>query len=81
MSSEKLIEEAFDATFSRPVGTVFPTFFIGVGGCGSGIVKGIRDHLVARPDFEERYKNLVHFMLFDTDKDDLAEMKGCRDFS
>ncbi len=74
--TEQSINEKYDETFTRPIGTVFPTFFIGVGGCGSSIIMEIRKHLTARPDWKERYENLVHFMAFDTDKDDLAEMKG-----
>ena len=65
--TEQSINEKYDETFTRPIGTVFPTFFIGVGGCGSSIIMEIRKHLTARPDWKERYENLVHFMAFDTD--------------
>ena len=68
------IDEKDDKTYKKPVGTVFPTFFVGVGGCGSGIVQNIRKFVTSRPDYEQRYKKLVHFMAFDTDQDDLKDL-------
>ena len=71
---QNIIDESDDKTYKKPVGTVFPTFFVGIGGCGSGIVQNIRKFVTSRPDYEQRYKKLVHFMAFDTDQDDLKDL-------
>ena len=70
---QELIEEKKDRTFSSPAGALHPTFFIGIGGCGSKIVQNIRGYVKGMTD-ARRYDNLVHFMAFDTDAGDLKAL-------
>lgn len=71
---QAIIEEKHDKTYARPTGAVYPTFFVGIGGCGCEIVQKIRDLLASRSDFRERYEKLVQFIAIDTDMDDLNRL-------
>ncbi|MBM4355885.1 MAG: hypothetical protein FJ109_19205, partial [Deltaproteobacteria bacterium] len=68
------ISEREDRTYARPVGAVYPTFFVGVGGCGSEIVQRIYNLLSSRSDFKDRYEKLIQFVAIDTDMDDLNQL-------
>jgi len=67
------VNEQYDRTYAQPVGAVFPTFFVGVGGCGCQIVQRIKEMLASRED-KDRYSKLVQFVGIDTDQDDLKEL-------
>ena len=73
-TNQSTINEENDRTYNRPVGAVYPTFFIGVGGCGCEIIQKIKTMLSNRPDYKDRYSKLVQFIAIDTDMDDLKEL-------
>jgi hypothetical protein len=50
---------------------VVPTLFVGLGGCGCRMVMRVAWHLRQRPDYRERYADLVKFALVDTNINDL----------
>ncbi|MFB6264513.1 MAG: tubulin-like doman-containing protein [Bradymonadaceae bacterium] len=54
---------------------VSPTLFVGLGGCGCQIVARVAEHLKQRPDYEERYSDLVKFGLVDTNINDLESYR------
>lgn len=54
---------------------ITPTLFIGLGGCGLKIVKRVKEHLMTRPDYEERYRALTKFTAFDTNINDLEKAR------
>lgn len=59
-----------DELITKP-SAVSPTLFVGLGGCGCQIVARVAEHLTRRPDFAERYRELVKFVLVDTNINDL----------
>lgn len=50
-----------------------PTFFIGLGGSGGRVVDVLARRLVVEPHWE-RFKDLIHFVVVDTDANDLARL-------
>jgi hypothetical protein len=58
---------------------VSPTLFVGLGGCGCRIVTRVADHMRSRPDFKERYQDLVKFALVDTNVNDLEAQRETAD--
>jgi len=58
---------------------VSPTLFVGLGGCGCKLVKRVAEHLHRRPDYGERYKELVKFALVDTNVNDLEAHREIAD--
>lgn len=58
-----------------PPSMITPTLFIGLGGCGLKIVKRVKEHLMGRPDYEERYRDLTKFAAFDTNINDLEKAR------
>lgn len=63
-----------DELLTKP-SDVSPTLFVGLGGCGCRIVTRVAEHLRRRPDFAERYKDLVKFALVDTNVNDLEQQR------
>lgn len=47
------------------------TLFVGLGGCGCRMVARVARHLQSQPDFGEHYRDLVKFVLVDTNVNDL----------
>ncbi|MCC6622012.1 MAG: hypothetical protein IT385_12190 [Deltaproteobacteria bacterium] len=52
-----------------------PTFFIGLGGSGGRVVDVLARRLAAESSFA-RFEDLVHFVVVDTDQNDLARLHG-----
>jgi len=52
-----------------------PTFFIGLGGSGGRVVDVLARRLAAEPSFA-RFEDLVHFIVLDTDQNDLTRLHG-----
>jgi len=67
-----------DELLTKP-SAVSPTLFVGLGGCGCSIVKRVAEHLQRRPDFAERYRDLVKFALVDTNVNDLEKHREIAD--
>jgi hypothetical protein len=59
--------------------TVSPMLFVGLGGCGCRMVARVARHLRSRPDFGERYHDLVKFALVDTNVNDLEGYREIAD--
>ncbi|MFU8803646.1 MAG: tubulin-like doman-containing protein [Bradymonadaceae bacterium] len=59
-----------DELLTKP-SAVVPTLFVGLGGCGCQIAVRVAQHLKRRPDYAERYKDLVKVALVDTNINDL----------
>ena len=74
-NERKLVVEEL---LTRP-SAVAPTLFVGLGGCGCEIVSRVAGHLHARPDFEERFRDLVKFALVDTNVNDLEKRRETAD--
>jgi hypothetical protein len=55
---------------------IAPHLFIGLGGCGSKIVNEIARKFKRRSDEYLRYKDLVHFHVFDTDQHELKQAES-----
>jgi hypothetical protein len=58
---------------------VSPMLFVGLGGCGCRMVARVARHLRARPDYGERYRDLVKFALVDTNVNDLEGYREIAD--
>jgi len=58
---------------------VSPTLFVGLGGCGCAMVRRVAEHLRRRPDYDERYKDLVKVALVDTNVNDLETHREIAD--
>lgn len=67
-----------DELLTKP-SAVCPTLFVGLGGCGCRMVSRIAEHVRRRPDFEERYRDLVKFALVDTNINDLESYREIAD--
>src|SRR5262245_60983538 len=67
-----------DELLTKP-SAVAPTLFVGLGGCGCRMVSRVAEHLRRRPDFEERFKDLVKFALVDTNINDLESYREIAD--
>jgi len=52
-----------------------PTFFIGLGGSGGRVVDVLARRLAAESSFA-RFEDLVHFIVVDTDQNDLSRLHG-----
>ncbi len=63
----KLIVEEL---LTKPSG-VCPMLFVGMGGAGCRMVERIAGHLRGRPDYKERFKDLVKFAMIDSNVNDL----------
>lgn len=50
---------------------VCPTLFVGIGGCGCRMAVRVAEHLKRRPDYKERYSDLIKVALIDTNINDL----------
>ena len=74
---EKLV---VDEMLTRP-SAVSPTLFVGLGGCGCQMVTRVARHLQKRPDYSERYEDLVSFALVDTNINDLENYREIADES
>lgn len=59
-----------DELLTKP-SAISPMLFVGLGGCGCKMAVRIARHLRRRPDYEERFKDLVKFALVDTNINDL----------
>jgi hypothetical protein len=55
---------------------IAPHLFIGLGGCGSKIVNEIARKFKRKDEEYARYKNLVHFFVFDTDQNELKQSES-----
>ena len=55
---------------------ITPTLFVGLGGWGCKVIKGVARQLKNRPDFKERYKDLVKFAGVDTNINDLEKCRN-----
>ncbi len=73
--NRKLIVEDL---LTKPSG-VCPTLFVGLGGAGCRMVERIAKHLRRRPDFRERFKDLVKFAMVDTNVNDLESYREVAD--
>jgi hypothetical protein len=58
---------------------VTPTLFVGLGGCGLKMVARVKKHLKARPDYEQRFRDLTKFVAVDTNIDDLQKVRDIMD--
>ncbi|MEM8961344.1 MAG: tubulin-like doman-containing protein [Acidobacteriota bacterium] len=58
---------------------VSPMLFVGIGGCGCQMVIRVARHLNERPDYQDRYKDLVKFALIDTNINDLENHRELAD--
>lgn len=58
---------------------VTPILFVGLGGCGLKMVKRVKEHLLRRPDYEQRFKALAKFVAVDTNIHDLQEARDLMD--
>ena len=67
-----------DDLLTRP-SAVSPMLFVGLGGCGCRMVARVARHLRARPDFQERYRDLVKVALVDTNVNDLESYREIAD--
>lgn len=72
MDKQKVIVEEM----LQQTSTVVPTLFVGLGGCGGDIIKRVREHLKARPDYEDRFKPLTKFAYVDTNINDLEQARA-----
>lgn len=70
--TEKVV---IDEKISR-TSDVVPTLFVGLGGCGMRIIRRIRKHLRARPDYRDRYAALTRFAAVDTNINELEESRA-----
>ena len=75
MSKQNLV---VDELLTKP-SEVCPTLFVGLGGCGCRIVKRIAQHLRRRPDYDDRYRELVKVALVDTNVNDLESYREIAD--
>ncbi|MCA9621842.1 MAG: hypothetical protein KC731_22615 [Myxococcales bacterium] len=55
---------------------IAPHLFIGLGGCGSKIVNEIARKFKRNDEQYERYRDLVHFFVFDTDQHELKQAES-----
>jgi hypothetical protein len=60
---------------------VVPTLFVGIGGCGCRIAVRVAQHLKRRPDYNERFSDLVKVALIDTNINDLETYREHADES
>jgi predicted RNase H-like HicB family nuclease len=67
-----------DELLTKP-SAVSPMLFVGLGGCGCRMVNRVARHLRRRPDYEERYRDLVKFALVDTNINDLESYREIAD--
>ncbi|MEM7482192.1 MAG: tubulin-like doman-containing protein [Acidobacteriota bacterium] len=67
-----------DEMLTTPSG-VSPMLFVGLGGAGCRMVKRVADHLRRRPDFRERFSDLVKFAMVDTNVNDLESYRDVAD--
>src|SRR5215210_2431219 len=67
-----------DDLLTKP-SAVSPMLFVGLGGCGCRMVARVARHLRERPDFHERYRDLVKFALVDTNVNDLENYREVAD--
>lgn len=74
-NNEKLV---VDEMLTRP-SAVSPTLFVGLGGCGCQMAVRVAHHLQQRPDYDERYKDLVKVALVDTNINDLERFRESAD--
>jgi hypothetical protein len=63
-----------DELLTKP-SAVVPTLFVGLGGCGCQIAVRVARHLKRRPDYAERFKDLVKVALVDTNINDLESYR------
>lgn len=63
---------------TKPSG-VCPMLFVGLGGAGCKMVARIARHLRTRPDFRERYRDLIKFAMVDTNVHDLESYREIAD--
>lgn len=71
-------ELVVDKALGKP-SEICPMLFVGLGGCGCQMVDRIAKQLRRRPDYEERYKNLVKFALVDSNVNDLESYREIAD--
>lgn len=71
----KLIVEEM---LTKPSG-VCPMLFVGLGGAGCKMVARIASHLRRRPDFQERFSELIKFAMIDTNVNDLESYREVAD--
>ena len=64
-----------------PPSTVSPMLFVGLGGCGTKMVVRVKQHLMRRADYAERYKDLVRTIGVDTNINDLEKYRATLDES
>jgi hypothetical protein len=74
----KQVSYVVDELLTKP-SAVCPTLFVGLGGCGCRMVARVAEHMRRRPDFDERYKDLVKFALVDTNINDLESYREIAD--
>ncbi len=74
----KQVNYVVDELLTKP-SAVCPTLFVGLGGCGCHMVRRVAEHVRRRPDFEERFKDLVKFALVDTNINDLESYREIAD--
>lgn len=67
-----------DELLTKPSG-VSPMLFVGLGGAGCKMAERIARHLNKRPDFKERYRDLVKFAMVDTNVNDLESYREVAD--
>jgi hypothetical protein len=67
-----------DELLTKPSG-VCPMLFVGLGGAGCKMVERIAAHLRRRPDFRERYRELIKFAMVDTNVNDLESYREIAD--
>lgn len=67
-----------DELLTKP-SAVAPMLFVGIGGCGCRMVARVARHLHRRPDWKERYSNLIKFALLDTNINDLEAEREIAD--
>ena len=60
--------------------TIPPTFFIGLGGSGSRVIHSLAQRLENEPNWS-RFRNLIHFICIDTDRDDLSRLSRVSELS
>lgn len=67
-----------DEMLTKPSG-VCPMLFVGLGGAGCKMVERVAGHLRRRPDFRERYSELIKFAMVDTNVNDLESYREVAD--
>ncbi|QDG52607.1 hypothetical protein FIV42_18250 [Persicimonas caeni] len=77
MANERAVVEEM---LTKP-SMVAPTLFVGIGGCGCRIAVRVAEHLKRRPDYKERYSDLIKVALVDTNINDLETYREHADES